>query len=138
MRQAGIVAAAGLYALDNNVDRLADDHARAKRLALGLAEAGLGVDPDAVETNFVQVDVAPLSKEEAMVRLAEQGVGLSADDPSDRAARRHAPRRDRRGHRRRARRDPAGIGSACQRLTCSARTPNAGSPRLRRRSGCRR
>jgi threonine aldolase len=78
MRQAGIVAAAGVYALDNNVDRLADDHARAKRLARGLAEAGLAVDPDKVETNFVQIDVAPLSKEEAMARLAEQGVGLSA------------------------------------------------------------
>src|SRR5918993_1650357 len=40
MRQAGIVAAAGVYALDNHIDRLADDHRRAKRLALGLAEAG--------------------------------------------------------------------------------------------------
>jgi threonine aldolase len=78
MRQAGIVAAAGVYALDNNIERLADDHARAKRLALGLAEAGLAVDPDRVETNFVQIDVAPLSKEEAIARLAEQGVGLSA------------------------------------------------------------
>ena len=78
MRQAGIVAAAGVYALDNHVDRLADDHRRAKRLALGLAEAGLAVDPDRVETNFVQLDVAPLSKEEAMARLAEQGVALSA------------------------------------------------------------
>ena len=78
MRQAGIVAAAGVYALDNNIDRLADDHARAKRLARGLAEAGLAVDPDRVETNFVQIDVAPLSKEEAMARLAEQGIGLSA------------------------------------------------------------
>ena len=78
MRQAGIVAAAGVYALDHNVERLADDHARAKRLALGLAEAGLAVDPDAVETNFVQLDVAPLSKEEAIALLAEQGVGLSA------------------------------------------------------------
>jgi threonine aldolase len=78
MRQAGIVAAAGVYALDNHVDRLADDHGRARRLALGLAEAGLAVDPDRVETNFVQVDVAPLTKEEAMARLAEQGVALSA------------------------------------------------------------
>jgi threonine aldolase len=78
MRQAGIVAAAGLYAFDHNIDRLAQDHARAKRLARGLAEAGLTVDPDLVETNFVQVDVAPLSKEEAMMRLVEQGVGLSA------------------------------------------------------------
>jgi threonine aldolase len=78
MRQAGIVAAAGLYALDHHVDRLADDHGRARRLALGLAEAGLAVDPDRVETNFVQLDVAPLSSQEAMARLAEQRVGLSA------------------------------------------------------------
>ena len=77
MRQAGIVAAAGVYALDHHVDRLADDHARAKRLALGLAEAGLAVDPDRVETNFVQLDIAPLSVQEATARLAEQGVGLS-------------------------------------------------------------
>jgi threonine aldolase len=78
MRQAGIVAAAGVYALDHHVERLADDHARARQLAQGLAEAGLAVDPDRVETNFVQIDVAPLSKEEAMARLVEQGVGLSA------------------------------------------------------------
>ena len=78
MRQAGIVAAAGVYALDHHVDRLADDHGRAKRLAVGLAEVGLAVDPDRTETNFVQLDVAPLSKEEAMALLAEQGVGLSA------------------------------------------------------------
>ena len=77
MRQAGIVAAAGVYALDNHVDRLADDHRRARRLALGLAEAGLAVDPDGVETNFVQVDVSPLSSEEAIARLADEGVGLS-------------------------------------------------------------
>src|SRR5215208_836435 len=78
MRQAGIVAAAGVYALEHNVDRLAEDHARAKRLALGLADAGLAVDPDRVETNFVQLDAAPLTKEQAIGLLAEQGVGLSA------------------------------------------------------------
>ena len=78
MRQAGIVAAAGVYALDHNVERLADDHARAKRLAHALAERGLAVDADRVETNFVQLDVAPLTKEEAIGLLAEQGVGLSA------------------------------------------------------------
>jgi threonine aldolase len=77
MRQAGIVAAAGEYALDNHVDRLADDHRRAKRLALGLAEAGLAVDPDRVETNFVQIDVAPLTAQEAIARVAEQGIGVS-------------------------------------------------------------
>ncbi len=80
MRQAGIVAAAGVYALDHNVDRLAEDHARARRLAEGLAAAGIAIDLDAVETNFVQVDVEPygLTKWEALARLKEHGVGLSA------------------------------------------------------------
>ncbi len=80
MRQAGIVAAAGVYALDHNVDRLAEDHARARRLAEGLAAAGVAIDLDAVETNFVQLDVEPygLTKWEALARLKEHGVGLSA------------------------------------------------------------
>src|SRR3954447_19601286 len=79
MRQAGIVAAAGLYALDHNVDRLADDHARARRLAEGWDEAGIPVDVDAVATNFVQVDVAALglTQATAVARLAEADVGLS-------------------------------------------------------------
>ena len=79
MRQAGIVAAAGVYALDHHVERLADDHARARRLAEGLHEAGVPVDLEQVETNFVQVDVGPLGlgPEEALERLAQQGVGLS-------------------------------------------------------------
>jgi threonine aldolase len=80
MRQAGIVAAAGVYALEHNIERLADDHARARRLAEGLAEAGVPVDLEQVETNFVQLDVAPLGLawDEALARLAEHGVGLSA------------------------------------------------------------
>ena len=61
-----------------------------------------------------------------MARLAEQGVGLVGHDPPDRPARRHPPRRHRRRRRRRARRDPAGVGSSCQRLTGSARTSSAG------------
>src|ERR671934_2140415 len=52
MRQAGIIAAAGLYALDHHVERLAEDHARAQRLAEGLDAAGVPVGVDAVETNF--------------------------------------------------------------------------------------
>jgi threonine aldolase len=80
MRQAGIVAAAGVYAFDHHIDRLAEDHARAKRLAEGLAEAGLPVAPDEVETNFVQLDVAPLglTYSEALERLHQAGVGFSA------------------------------------------------------------
>src|SRR6187431_2982452 len=79
MRQAGVVAAAGVYALDHNIDRLAEDHARARRLGEGLYDAGVPVDLEQVETNFVQVDVGPLglSPEEALERLAQQGVGLS-------------------------------------------------------------
>jgi len=54
MRQAGILAAAGLYALDHNVERLAEDHAHARRLAEGLAELpGIDIDVARVETNIV-------------------------------------------------------------------------------------
>ena len=79
MRQAGIVAAAGVYALEHNIDRLADDHARARRLAEGLHEAGVPIDLEQVDTNFVQVELAPLRLEpaEALERLARHGVGLS-------------------------------------------------------------
>ena len=54
MRQAGIAAAGCLHALDHHVERLADDHRRAARLAEGLGELGCRVDP--VETNIVCVD----------------------------------------------------------------------------------
>src|SRR5919205_1976599 len=72
LRQAGVVAAAMLYALDHHVERLAEDHERAKRLAHGLADAGLPVDPDEVETNFVGVDVTQvgLTTADARARLA--------------------------------------------------------------------
>ena len=79
MRQAGIVAAAGVYALDHHVALLADDHARARRLAEGWHAAGLPVDLDQVETNFVQLDVESfgLSKWEVISALKEAGVGVS-------------------------------------------------------------
>jgi threonine aldolase len=79
MRQAGIVAAAGLYALDHHVDRLADDHTRARRLTERLDAAGVPVELEQVETNFVQIDVEPLGLErgDALDRLAAVGVGLS-------------------------------------------------------------
>jgi threonine aldolase len=65
LRQSGIAAAAMLHALDHHVDRLADDHARAKRLA-----EGIGIDPATVETNFVPIPDEPGLQE----RLAEAGV----------------------------------------------------------------
>ena len=79
MRQAGIVAASGLYALEHNVERLAADHARARRLAESWAAAGVPVDLDRVQTNFVQIDVGALalSAPQALAALADAGVLLS-------------------------------------------------------------
>ena len=79
MRQAGVVAAAGLYALDHHVERLADDHARARRLAEAIHDAGVPVDLEQVETNFVQIDAARLGFDRAdvLARLSAAGVGLS-------------------------------------------------------------
>jgi len=55
MRQAGVIAAAGLYALENNVARLADDHANAERLAKGLREAGFEVEGPHTNMVFVKI-----------------------------------------------------------------------------------
>jgi threonine aldolase len=79
MRQAGIVAAAGLYALDHHVQRLAEDHANARRLAEGLAAAGMPVDVDQVETNFVLLDAGALglAADEVVARMRAGGVLLS-------------------------------------------------------------
>src|SRR5205823_7824726 len=79
MRQAGMVAAAALYALDHHVDRLAEDHSRARRLAEGLAAAGIPVDVDAVETNFVGVGLEPLglTSAEAKQLLKREGILVS-------------------------------------------------------------
>jgi threonine aldolase len=74
MRQVGILAAAGLYALDHHIPRLADDHARAKRLAVAL-----DVDPADVETNIVVLEVADAPG--VAVAAAEQGVLVSALGP---------------------------------------------------------
>jgi len=85
MRQAGIVAAAGLFALENNIARLADDHRRCRRLAERVAAApGLAVDLASVETNMVFADTRPsgLSAAEAVVRLAARGVLCLDEGPS--------------------------------------------------------
>jgi threonine aldolase len=79
MRQAGILAAAGLYALDHNIDRLAEDHRRARRLAEGLAEfPSLHVSmPD---TNIVFVDVEERLGTRFTTFLQSRGVGLFGYD----------------------------------------------------------
>ncbi|HYO91644.1 MAG TPA: GntG family PLP-dependent aldolase [Pyrinomonadaceae bacterium] len=77
MRQAGVLAAAGLIALEETPRRLHEDHANARRLALGLAEMpGIAIDPERVVTNIVLFDVSQTGKtaDEICARLQELGV----------------------------------------------------------------
>jgi threonine aldolase len=78
MRQAGIIAAAGIFALENNVDRLADDHARAARFGEAVnAMDGFSVELSAVQTNMVYVALTAGQDAGILVnRLADQGVDL--------------------------------------------------------------
>jgi threonine aldolase len=85
MRQAGVLAAAGIVALTEMTDRLADDHKNAKRLANGLVNVeGLSVDPDRVFTNIVYIDItkkemtAPVLAE----RLSSRGIRLLPTGPN--------------------------------------------------------
>ncbi len=85
MRQAGILAAAALYALDHHVDRLAEDHAKARILAEQAVEApGVSVDLDGVQTNIVIMDVQQSGRTAAEIirRAKEQGVLLSDMGPT--------------------------------------------------------
>ena len=140
MRQAGIVAAAALYALDHHVELLAVDHERARRLGEGWHAAGLPVELDRVETNFVQIDTSrarsaraprcwPCSarrawgcrRRTARRTSAPSRTSISTTTDIERALE-LVPRRWRR---------------ACQRLSRS-RPSSTGSSRPRRRSsGCR-
>ena len=85
LRQAGIIAAAGIHALQHHVARLAEDHANAKRFANGLAEIrGIALDPREVETNIVIFDVTGLglAAEQFVARARERGVRFSMTGPS--------------------------------------------------------
>ena len=74
MRQVGVLAAAGAYALDHHVERLADDHAHARLLG-----EALGLDPDAVETNIVVVERPDAAS--FVERAAAEGVRIAAVGP---------------------------------------------------------
>lgn len=81
MRQAGIVAAGALYALDHHVERLADDHANARLLAEAIAELpGILLDPATVETNIVyfEIDARLGSAADFIARLRARGVWMFA------------------------------------------------------------
>lgn len=81
MRQAGVIAAAGIVALTQMVDRLAEDHANAKLLAQGLADTpGIEIDPENVQTNIVIFSLArgDMTPQELENQLKERGVWLFA------------------------------------------------------------
>ena len=81
MRQIGLLAAAGHYALDHNINRLSQDHARAKKLAQALAaHDSTLINPDHVDTNIVGLDLthAGISAAEFAARCKEKGLWISA------------------------------------------------------------
>ena len=82
MRQAGIIAAGALYALQHQRDRLAEDHANAQRLAQGLqGMKGVVIDPAAVETNIVNFEVTDQPAAAVVKTLAQEGVAVLATGP---------------------------------------------------------
>jgi threonine aldolase len=87
MRQAGIIAAAGLVALDTMVDRLSDDHTNAKRLAAGLASIdGIDCSPERTVTNIIMFSPPAHVPPEALIdRMEEHGVKLGMSGPWIRA-----------------------------------------------------
>ncbi len=85
MRQAGILAAAGLYALEHNIARLAEDHAHAKRLAEALAGLpGVRINPAHVETNLVIFDISETRRtaDEVLTLLKAEGLLLVPFSPT--------------------------------------------------------
>ena len=75
MRQVGVVAAAGIVALESMVDRLAEDHANAHRLATGLQKIpGITIDPDSFQTNLLFFEVTAGQPAELSRRMGERGV----------------------------------------------------------------
>lgn len=83
MRQVGVLAAAGLYALEHHVDRLAEDHVNARTLAERLADRVPGsADPDLVDTNILFVDTGQRDAAEVVAAAADKGVRCGTADPS--------------------------------------------------------
>ncbi len=75
MRQVGIIAAAGLYALENNIPRLKEDHEKAKILARHLSEIeSVEIDLDSVQTNILSFTPKSISVEEGIAKCAENGL----------------------------------------------------------------
>jgi threonine aldolase len=84
MRQAGIIAAPGLVALETMIDRLREDHENAKRLAEGLVKMGVSIEMERVQTNMVFIDVSQfgISSAEFISRIARYGIKASNYGPT--------------------------------------------------------
>ncbi len=82
MRQVGLLAAAGHFALDHNINRLSEDHRRAKAIAQAVGNTAL-VDPQLVDTNIIGIDLSslPLSAADLATRCKEKGLWISALGP---------------------------------------------------------
>ena len=78
MRQAGVIAAPGIIALERMVPRLKEDHDNAKLLAMGLAEQGLNIDMATVQTNIVVAETAPNKSAELISKAKRSGVLCSS------------------------------------------------------------
>ncbi len=90
MRQAGIIAAAGIVAIEEMVDRLADDHANARALAEGLATIpGIKIDPATVQTNIVIIELQGLDRLRFQQAMRDRGVLCSGAAPKVRLVTHH-------------------------------------------------
>ena len=85
MRQSGIIAAAGIIALEQMVDRIAEDHANAQRLAKGIARIpGLSIEPEKVQTNIIYFSLVSreLTTEKLVAQLGNKGIKILQTEPT--------------------------------------------------------
>ena len=85
MRQSGIIAAAGITALEQMVDRLAEDHANARRLAEGIARiTGLSIEPERIQTNIIYFSLVSqrLTVEKLVAQLYNKGIKILQVGPT--------------------------------------------------------
>jgi threonine aldolase len=86
MRQAGIIASAGIYSLQNNIDRLSEDHARMRSLAEAISSLdSFSIDMETVQTNmaYINVDEEKFSADDIVNKLANKGIDLYSTGPQD-------------------------------------------------------
>jgi threonine aldolase len=84
MRQVGYLAAAGIYALDHNIERLEEDHRRAKELASVLSKTSWVAAVEPVETNILIFSLAPHCNDQALIeKLKQKNISISSMGPGN-------------------------------------------------------